>query len=981
VSRASLRVAAGPSAGTIIPLEGESLLIGRESDGAAAVTLGGDPELSRRHARISEVEGRLMIEDLGSGNGTFVNDRRIEGPTELKPGDTIRVGSSTLAVEGAPDRAATAVRIAHPDATRVRPVLPAQPPASTSGEPELHVVAGRSTGTKIRVSGGSVVIGRGASGPEALSGDSELSREHAKVSRSNGNLTVEDLGSTNGTFVNGRRIAGPTAVNPGDTIWVGTNTVMVAGPGVAEPEGAPAEPPPPCAESGLLSRLAGLSDRHPGRFLGAIGVFFVIAVVFGAPVAGMMHANDPFNDHSSQSIRVNNVIGKATGELPGPQVIALITPPGGVSGPGTRALVAGVAAAMRQDPTVTRTATYYSTGSRSFVSTDGRSTYVAAFFKNVSDVKATDAAQRLLNRLQKPPEVQLGGPAVAGQQLGSQVTKDLGVAEGLAFPILFILSLFVFRGVVAALMPLFVGGITVMTTFLILRIVNSFLPLSAFALNIVIGLGLGLAIDYSLFIVSRYREELAKVGRMGTRSQTYGAIPRSEAEGQFAGTESEALRRAIYTAGRTIMYSATTVALALATLCIIPVPFMVSMGLGGAITALVAVTVALVALPALLAVLGPRINSLAPARWQRAAERTARQEQEGPWYRLSQGVMRRPIPIATVCIIVLIVLGIPFTGIKFIGVDASGVPKGLSARTVDDALVSRFPTDASSQITALVKAPASAGPQITVLAARVRSLPGAVPTGSPPTALPGGYWTFAVLPAQRPLSNETISLVKQIRASSNPTVEAGGTTAQYLDQKSTIFGLLPVVAILLCVLTGFVLFLMTGSVILPLKSLVMTFLSLSAAFGILVLIFQDGHLQGLLGFQSLHALDISQPILIFAVAFGLSSDYTVFLLTRIKEAHDAGHPNREAVAIGLERTGRIVTQAAILFCVAIGAFATSSIVFIKEVGVGIAVAVLIDATIIRALLVPSLMALLGEWNWWAPGPLRRLHNKIGLSEG
>ena len=209
---------------------------------------------------------------------------------------------------------------------------------------------------------------------------------------------------------------------------------------------------------------------------------------------------------------------------------------------------------------------------------------------------------------------------------------------------------------------------------------------------------------------------------------------------------------------------------------------------------------------------------------------------------------------------------------------------------------------------------------------------------------------------------------------------ASGSTAQFLDQRATISNGLPVVAIILCLLTSIVLFLMTGSLILPLKSLVMTFLSLSAAFGVLVLIFQDGHLQSLLGFQSLHGIDISQPILIFAVAFGLSSDYTVFLLTRIKEARDSGHENNESVAIGLERTGRIVTQAAVLFCIAIGAFATSSIVFIKEVGVGIAVAVIIDATIIRALLVPSLMALLGERNWWAPGPLRRLHNRIGLSE-
>jgi RND superfamily putative drug exporter len=751
----------------------------------------------------------------------------------------------------------------------------------------------------------------------------------------------------------------------------------------------PTEPPPPSRKSGLLSRLAHISDRHPGRVLAGIGVFFVIAVVVGAPVAGKMHANDPFNDHSSQSVVVNKLISGATGERAGPQVIALVTPPGGVSAPGSRALVGSVAASLRQDPTVTRTLSYYSTGSRAFVSRDGHSTYVAAFFRKVSDNEASNAAKRLLERVQKSPTVLLGGPAISGQQLGSEVGKDLGKAEGLAFPILFILSLFVFRGVVAALMPLFVGAITVMSTFLVLRVVNSFVSLSQFALNIVIGLGLGLAIDYSLFVVSRYREERAKIApeqRTGTGAPADAQSPARPPEQRAA--EQEALHRAIQMAGRTISYSSVTVALALASLCVIPTPFMFSMGLGGAITALVAVMVALIALPALLAVLGPRINALAPARWQRAAERTASVQEEGPWYRLSQTVMKRPVPIATICVVVLLALGIPFTGIKFIGVDASGVPKGLSARTVDDALLSEYPTDTSSQVTVLVKAPPSAGGQVAALAAQVRGLPGALPAGGPPTALSGGYWTFAVLPAQRPLAATTIALVKDIRGhpgpalqgGSAPTIQASGNTAQFLDQRATISRLLPVVAIILCVLTFIVLFLMTGSVILPLKSLLMTFLSLSAAFGVLVLIFQDGHLQSLLGFQSLHAIDISQPILIFAVAFGLSSDYTVFLLTRIKEARDAGHPNRESVAIGLERTGRIVTQAAVLFCVAIGAFATSSIVFIKEVGVGIAVAVLIDATIIRALLVPSLMALLGDLNWWAPAPLRRLHERIGLSE-
>jgi RND superfamily putative drug exporter len=380
-------------------------------------------------------------------------------------------------------------------------------------------------------------------------------------------------------------------------------------------------------------------------------------------------------------------------------------------------------------------------------------------------------------------------------------------------------------------------------------------------------------------------------------------------------------------------------------------------------------------------VLGPRINSLAPASWQRSAERTALGDQSGPWYRLSQFVMRRPVPVALASTAILIALGIPAWGIKFTGVDASAVPSSLSARQVDNALQTRFTSDGASAITALVQAPSSAAAQVNTLATQLRSLPGANHAGTTPVALANGYWTFDVIPSQRPLASSTVNLVKTIRAHQNPQVQVTGSTASFLDQKASISSKLWLIALILCVLTATVLFLMTGSVVLPIKSLIMNALSLSAAFGVVVFIFQNGHLQGLLDFTSLKAIDLSQPILIFALGFGLASDYGVFLLTRIKEAHDAGHSNADSVAIGLERTGRIVTQAALLFCLAIGAFSLSAVVFIKEIGVGTAAAVIIDATIIRALLVPSLMALLGEFNWWAPGPLRKLHARIGLSEG
>ena len=860
MSIATLHVEAGPAAGAVIEVENEPLLIGRATGPDHVDPLGADPELSREHARISLEDGRPMIVDLGSTNGTFVNGRRLDAPTELRPGDRIKVGTTILRFEQSDTDRATVVSMRHadPDATAVRSVKPADrsPPA-------------------------------------------------------------------------------------------------------APPNAAPRR------RRGLIPRIVSLSDRRPGLLLGSIVVFAAVAGVVGAPVAGKMHANDPFNDASSQTVEVKNLIGRATGELPGAAIIALVTPPGGVDAPGTAATVHRIAREVEREPTVTRTLTYYDTHSRSFVSGDRRSTIVVAFFRNVSDAESDNAASRIIDRVNRPPETLVGGPAAAGQQIGKQVGMDLGKAEGLAFPILFILSLFVFRGVVAALMPLFVGGITVLGTFLVLRIVNSFLPLSVFALNIVIGLGLGLAIDYSLFVVSRYREELASTPAEQRTKDVYRA----------------ALRRAMLTAGRTILYSALTVTVALGSLCVMPLPFIYSMGLGGAICALMAVGTALIALPALLAVLGPRINALAPARWQRSAERNARGVEDGSWYRLTQFVTKRAVVVAVVSAAFMITLGLPALGITLGGVDASAVPPSLSSRKVDDALQARFASNASSAITAVVKAPPSAAPQVAALARRLRRLPDALPAGGPAVAIGRGYFAFDVLPRARPLDPSTIQLVRTIRDQRNPRVLATGTTAAFLDQKSSISSRLWLMALILVGLTAIVLFLMTASVVLPIKTMIMNLLSLSAAFGILVLIFQDGNLEGVLGFQSLHAVDLSQLVLIFAIGWGLASDYAVLVLTRIKEAHDGGHSNTESVAIGLERTGRIVTQAAILFCVAIGAFSTSSVIFIKEVGIGTAVAVIIDASIVRALLVPSLMVLLGEWNWWAPPSLRRLHRRIGLVEG
>jgi RND superfamily putative drug exporter len=387
-----------------------------------------------------------------------------------------------------------------------------------------------------------------------------------------------------------------------------------------------------------------------------------------------------------------------------------------------------------------------------------------------------------------------------------------------------------------------------------------------------------------------------------------------------------------------------------------------------------------VILPAVLSILGPRVNALAPRFLQRRAERDATATQQGFWYRLSRFVMRRPIPIATLSAVFLIALGIPFLSLKFTSVDAQVLPESASARQVDDVMRSEFPPFRDSPIQLVIR---GGGPKaVDQVVAEVKRDPG-IAALEPPRRLAGGVTEVDAISKGPSIAEQSKSTVERIRDLPDPpgaSVLVTGGTAHFVDFQSSLKHYGPIALAIVVVTTLIILFLMTGSVILPIKSLVMNVLNLSAVFGILVLIFQDGNLEGLLDYTSQGALEQTMPILLFAVAFGLSTDYAVFLLSRIKEARDNGASDSESVALGLERTGRIVTAAAVLFSIAIGAFATSQIVFLKENGIGTALAVLIDATIIRALLVPSLMELLGKWNWWAPRPLRRLHDRIGLRE-
>jgi RND superfamily putative drug exporter len=705
----------------------------------------------------------------------------------------------------------------------------------------------------------------------------------------------------------------------------------------------------------IFDRLARVINRVPWVVVGVAIVFAALSGVFGGPVSKSLQAGG-FQDPTSQSSLALDRLESATGMRADGGIVALVKTPDGATSDPAMTEVNKVAGVIGADSDIAKVYTYYQTHDPSMVARDGSSTIVVGYWKQISDQEAVNGATRLADQLKGDPNVKLGGFAAINHQLNLLITGDLTRAELLAFPILFLLSLWVFRGVIAALLPPLVGGIVILGAFLVLRGVTGLHPVSIFALNLATGMGLGLAIDYSLFMVSRFREEMAN-----------GSGP------------DVAITTTLRTAGRTVLFSSLTIAAAAGSLTVFKINFLWSMGVAGIIVALMACAVALTVLPAVLRLLGSRVNWLAPRRWQQTVETTS--GTSGFWYRFSHFVMRRPIPLAVLSAALLIALGLPFAGIKFNSVDQTALPPTSDARVVNETLKRDFGWPQGAVLNVVVEAPSSAGAQVQAFADSLESEAG-VTQVTPPQPVGSDTWTFNVQTVGGNFDSATQTLVRDIQSKSAPfAFLVSGQAAAFVDLQTSLASRLTVAVALVALATIVLLFLMTGSLLLPIKAVVMNLLTLSAAFGVLVLIFQDGRFQDLLQYTSQGALESTQPVLLFAIVFGLSTDYGVFLLTRIKEAHDSGAPNTEAVATGLQRTGRIITAAALLFCVAIGAFATSQIIFIKELGIGIAAGVLVDATIVRALLVPSLMALLGRWNWWAPMPLRWLYGRVGLSEG
>jgi len=684
--------------------------------------------------------------------------------------------------------------------------------------------------------------------------------------------------------------------------------------------------------------------------LGAL--FIVAAALWGTGVFGAL-SDGGFDDPDSESARASALASEVFGRTEVDVVVLYEHPDLTVDDPEFREAVTETLSQLPPDQ-VAGTVSYYDTRSADFVSEDRHATYAAITLVGSTEDELDENYQAVKDDLAAPGlETSYGGPSAVFTDVGDQVGEDIARAEMLSMPIVLILCLLILGGLVAAFLPLVVGGIAILGAFTLLRVLTLFTDVSIFAINVITLLGLGLAIDYALFLVSRFREEL----------------PRSS-------SVEAAIATTMATAGRTVAFSGLIVASALASLLLFPQNFLRSMGFGGMAAVLVAMLAALTVLPALLAVLGPRVDALA-LPWRRG--RSTAESDEGAWARIGRSVMRRPVLYAVSIVVVLLALGSPFLRVNFGSVDERVLPEQTESRVVAERLAADFPDGASTSATVVLRG--ASDTEVESYVHRIESVPGVdavtVTAQRDDTALIDARYD---VDPQSQAAREIIEGVRAVAPPSGATALVGGETAQLVDLLSSLAGTLPLMGLVVVVVMFGLLFLAFGSVVLPIKAVLMNAISIVASFGVVVWVFQDGHLADFLGFTPTGTIDATQPILMLAILFGLSMDYEVFLLSRVREQWDRGHDNTEAVAVGLQRTGRIITSAALLLTVVIGAFATSGITFIKLIGVGMIVAILVDATVVRAFLVPATMRLLGGANWWAPGPLRRWWERHGFRE-
>jgi RND superfamily putative drug exporter len=633
------------------------------------------------------------------------------------------------------------------------------------------------------------------------------------------------------------------------------------------------------------------------------------------------------------------------------------------------ARAAGVAAARRLTaaPGVSNVVSYWSTRNPGLRSKDGKYALVLGNTNSNHDLSASELASLRSHNTQV--DVMVGGDTAINNDITKQVAKSLGIAEGIAVPIILALLVFAFGSVMAALLPLAIGGIAILGTLAELFVLGSVTNVAIYAINLTTALGLALGIDYALLMVSRYREELA------------------------AGREpAQAVVRSVQTAGRTIVFSGATVVAALAVLLIFPLYFLRSFAYAGIGVVLISMATAVVVLPALLAVLGRRVNA-GRLPWARGREPST----AAPfWGRLAGQVMRRPAVTAIPVLAALLLIALPLRHVQFGTLDDRVLQTNTQSRAVGDVLRDDFTGNSTTALNVIVDASLDRA-SLTAYATRLSNLAGvarvetsaatlvhgtAVPRSANPTLARPTAQRLSVVSAADPRSDSAKDLVRTVRETPGPAgvpVYVGGQTAELIDTTHAIGSRLPLAALLILLTTFVVLFLFTGSLVQPIRSVLLNAVTLAATAGLTVWLFQEGHLSGALHFTPL-PLDTSMLVLLFCIAFGLSMDYEVIVLSRIKEHHDRGDDTRTAVTEGLTRSGRIVTTAAALIAVQFLAIGTASVSFLQLFGIGAGFAVIIDATVVRAMLVPAAMRVLGRAAWYAPAPLRRLQDRISVAE-
>jgi RND superfamily putative drug exporter len=739
----------------------------------------------------------------------------------------------------------------------------------------------------------------------------------------------------------------------------------------------------------VFNRIGHLTYRRRRLVLVLSAAFVVLSIAFGTQVFSLLNSGG-YTDPSSESELARVAVEEDFG-FEQPNSVFILTPDeGDLDDPAVVAEAEHALELVSADPDVTSAFSYWSLGSLpQLASRDGSEALMLATVLGDTDTETLAAQERLEERLGDEVdliEIDAAGEMAVNAEVTETIEGDLARAESIAIPITLLLLMLVFGGLVAAGLPLLIGMTAIVGTLLVLFAIAAVADVSIFSINLVTALGLGLAIDYSLFMVSRFREELAA------------RPPADDVEAERALVEA-AVVRTIETAGRTVAFSALTVAVSLAALLVFPMYFLRSFAYAGVGVTLVAAASSLFMLGAVLAMVGRRIDSLSFRRSKREARVAAlvANPEQGRWYRTARFSQRHAWVVVVGVVAFLIVLGLPFARVAFGVPDERVLAADADSRVATEGLREDFDTSEAEAFPIVLLGEVEDA-EVQDYAVRISSFDGVSRVDAPTGRYVEGEAVggadpllesqrseagvrLSVVPDLEPISAEAEDLIGEIRDLEAPgEALVGGMSASFVDSKDSIADRLPWALAMIATTTFVLLFLMFGSVLVPLKAIVLNVLSLSATFGAMVWVFQWGHGAGLLDFTPTGLTDLSTPILMFCVAFGLSMDYEVFLLSRISEEYHRCGDNESAVALGLQRTGRIVTAAAALLSVTFLAFATSSITFVKLFGLGLALAVLMDATVVRGLLVPAFMSLAGDANWWAPHWMKRIHERLGLSE-